>query len=190
MAFAGRLARRSLAAFGAALCLWGCADAEGEDTLTVPRGATLSIRTTEAIATNTHDTGDGIQGEIDVPLRRGTTIFVPLLARVEGVVSSVTIDKQSRNRISLQLTALHLPNGDVVSLETVPLVRQAKSELQTEDITVRTGLDIDIDLLLGNEDESVRRRNQIKVEALAQLTIPTNSHLVFTLEKDIIIPAP
>ena len=175
---------------GALLLLGGCGGEEGSTDLIVPRGATLSIQTAERIATNTHSAGDRFEGEINVPLRRGTTIFVPLLARVEGSVDSVRVDQEGRNRIALRIHRLHVPSGQAIELKTVPLVRQSKAELETQDVTVKTGLDVDIDILLGNISESERRRKRAEADALVELAIPRDSHLVFTLEEDIRIPAP
>lgn len=172
------------------LSLWSCAEEEPSTDLIVPRGATLSIRTTETITTNTHKTGDAFQGEINVPLKQGTIIYVPLLARVEGSVDSVIMDEEGRTRIGLRIERLQLASGQTVALRTVPLVRQTKPELQSEDITVKTGLDVDIDVLVGNVSESESRQRLELAGGPEELTIPRDSHLVFTLEEDIRIPAP
>ena len=125
-----------------------------------------------------------------MPLQREPIIFVPLRAGVEGVVDSVNVDRAERSRISLRLEKLHLPNGQIIKLSTVPLVHQSKVELRTEAVTVRTGLDVDIDRLLGDQAESAAESNRANADAGIHITIPRDSHLVFTLEDDITVPAP
>jgi len=160
----------------------------GTTDLTIPRGANLSVKITETLDTETSKPGDVFHAVISTPLQQGLTTYVPLDAETEGVVeeSGITTGTDPRARLTLRLTGLRLPNGGLLDLDTVPLVRESGFDFRIEDIDVTTGLDVDLNRLLGRTPEgaAIEQENDPRAE------IPRDSPLVFTLREDIFIPAP
>ena len=167
------------------LVLGGCGGS-GSSGYTVPRGATLSVRTVDTVASDLNRAGSAFRAAIDVPVREGLVTYIPLQAAVEGVVeqSAILNEDPPKARLTLRLTKLSLPGGAVLPLETRPLVYESKSEVQVEQVTITTGLDVDLDRLLGRTPAGRTRQPGPRVE------IPRNSPLVFTLNEDLLIPAP
>lgn len=177
---------------GAFLCavivLSGCGG-ENASRYTVPRGATISIAIGESIATDSHKAGDTFSGELISPLREGIVTYVPLESTAEGVVdfSGIVNENPPRARLTLRLTALHAPNGEVIPLETVPVVRESIPELRSDEVTITTGLDVDLSRLLGAELSSEARSS---VGGDPRIEIARDSPLVFTLQREISLPVP
>jgi len=156
--------------------------------LTIPRGATISVRLYESLDSETSKPGDQFRALLSTPLQQNDTTYVPLDAEAEGVVeeSEITVETDPRARISLRLTGLQAPNGEMIQLRTVPVVRESAFTYQSEDIEVTTGLDVDLGRLLG-QNSSDQSQN---VQSVLNVRIPANSPLVFTLQEDVTFPPP
>jgi hypothetical protein len=88
--------------------------------ITLPEGAALKVRTTTAISTETHNTGDSFVATLHEPLVDGNRVVAPKGARVEGVVANA--DKGGRVQgvavLSVRLTRMTLENGQAVDIST------------------------------------------------------------------------
>ena len=170
------------------LMLAGCGPSGGGSGFTVPRGATLSVRTSSEIASDAVQPGSAFRGEIDLPVRQGLTTYIPLGSRVDGVADESTVlnGDPPRARLTLRLTKLYMPDGKVLPLDTVPLTYESKAEVQVNQVTITTGLDVDLDRLLGRPPKPPDRSR----EPGPRVEIPRNAPLVFTLSKALPVPAP
>jgi len=138
--------------------------------------------------TESSKAGDPFRASLSRPFQEGLVTYVPLDSEAAGVIeqSGTTVETDSRARMSLRLTGLRLPNGEVIGLATVPVVREGDFEYRAESIEITTGLDVDLDRLLGRgpTEQPDPEHSELRVE------IPSGSPLVFTLAEDLLIPAP
>jgi hypothetical protein len=102
--------------------------------VTLPQGTALKVRTTTAISTNTHQTGDSFVGTLQEPLVEGSRVLAPKGARVEGLVADA--DKGGRVKgvaeLAVRLTRLNLADGQVVDITTGAVSRQAKTTKKSD----------------------------------------------------------
>jgi len=154
----------------------------------VPRGATIAVRLDETLDSETTQAGDRFRASLSSPFQEGLTTYAPLESEVEGVVeeSLVTQETDPRARLSLRLTSLRLPNRSDIALDTVPMVRESGFDYQDETISVTTGLDVNLDYLLGRTSEP---KPALSPDT-KRVVIPQDSPLVFTLQQDVSLPAP
>lgn len=186
-------AKRLLIRFGFLLAiaapLLNCGAGEADDnSLVVPRGATISVKTTSAISTGTQQTGDAFSATLNAPLQREMTVFAPMGSELDGVVEEATKQDGAggRPRITLRLTRLHLPSGASVDLETNSITRETKLAQRKETVSIVTGLDKTIEELTGESPKEAPAGEPTEVHAV----IPALSGLVFTLQSDLRVPAP
>ena len=102
--------------------------------VTLPEGTVLKVRTTTAISTNTHRTGDTFVGTLHEPLIEGAHVVAPKGARVEGLVADA--DKGGRVKgvaeIAVRLTKLNFANGQVVDIATGSVGRRARTTKKSD----------------------------------------------------------
>jgi hypothetical protein len=156
--------------------------------LIVPRGATISVSLLQPLDSVANNPGDRFQALVSSPLQREGTTYVPLDADAEGIVEEarITVEVDPRARISLRLTGIRIPSGELVALRTLPVIRESGFAYHSQDIEITTGLDVDLEHLLGRSpaEDPETSPSSMRVE------IPAGSLLVFTLEEDVSIPAP
>ena len=95
--------------------------------VTFPAGTSLKVRTTTAISTKDHKTGDTFVASLETPLADGATVIAPKGSTVIGRV--VDADEggrvSGRARIAVQLTQLKTPDGREIALATNTIAREA-----------------------------------------------------------------
>ena len=99
------------------------------DTVTLPEGTPLTVRTTIALSTNTHQAGETFSAHLEDPLVYGGREIAAKGAKVEGKVVQADKGGRVKDRASLtvQLTALHTARGSVVEISTGSISREANS---------------------------------------------------------------
>ncbi len=169
-----------------------CGRPAADGGLIVPRGATLSVSTDTVVSTETHHEGDSFTATLGAPLSRDRVIFVPLGARVDGVVSKIDRSKDGPTRIFLRLTALHLPNGQVLPLETNPIPRDAKPPASSgAPPATTTDLKQTIQNLTGEKHAGAdKTAPPVEPQPGNEVLIPAESRLVFTLASRLLVPPP
>jgi hypothetical protein len=99
------------------------------DTLTLPDGTQLTVRTTIALSTNTHQAGQTFSTHLEDSLVYDGREIAPKGAEVEGLV--VQADKggrvKDRASLTIQLIALHATGGQVVEIQTNSISRDASA---------------------------------------------------------------
>lgn len=172
----------------AVIALSGCGG-ESTSRYILPRGATLSIALGESVTTDSHKAGDSFTGELISPLTQGIVTYVPIESAAEGVVdfAGILSEDPPRARLTLRLTALHAPNGEVIPLDTVPVVRESVPELRSDDVTITSGLDVDLARLIGAE---VSSEVPSRTDDDPRAEIARDSPLTFTLQREISLPIP
>lgn len=177
--------------------LLNCGNEVDDNSLLVPRGATLSVKTLASISTQTHRKGDSFSVILDAPLSRDTTIYAPMESQVDGVVAE-TQNVEGHGApayISVCLKKLYLPSGASVDLETNAITRVAKPMSRESTVGMATGFDETIAELTGKSTEQAGKESEIPETGFDtlirnQAVIPADSSLVFTLDSDLIVPAP
>ena len=102
--------------------------------VTLPEGTVLKVRTTTAISTNTHQTGDTFVGTLHEPLIEGTRVVAPKGARVEGLVADANKGGRVKGvaEIAVRLTKLNFANGQVVDIATGSVGRRARTTKKSD----------------------------------------------------------
>ena len=103
--------------------------------VTLPEGTVLKVRTTTAISTNTHQTGDTFVGTLHEPLIEGIArIVAPKGARVEGLVADANKGGRVKGvaEIAVRLTKLNSANGQVVDIATGSVARRARTTKKSD----------------------------------------------------------
>jgi len=97
--------------------------------LVLPESTSLTVRTTSAISTQTHQAGDAFTATLEEPVAVGQRLVAARGATVEGRV--IEADKGGRvkglARLEIQLTQLHTADGRVVEITTNTVAREAKA---------------------------------------------------------------
>jgi len=96
--------------------------------ITLPKGITLKVRTTDTLSTKKNETGDTFIAYLHEPLRSGERVVAPQGAKVEGRI--VESDDGGRvkgvARLELRLTKLHV-GGRAVAIDTNVLRKEANA---------------------------------------------------------------
>jgi len=99
------------------------------NTVTLPEGTPLVVRTTVALSTNAQETGQTFTAHLEQPLVHGGREIAPKGVEVEGKI--VEADKggrvKDRASLAIQLTRLHTASGRVVEISTSAITREAKA---------------------------------------------------------------
>ena len=97
-------------------------------TLTLAAGTDLKVRTTSAISTKTHQSGDKFEATLEEPLVEGDQVIAVKGALVEGRIAEADQGGRVKGKATLavRLTRLHAAGGQVVDIETNTLGREAK----------------------------------------------------------------
>ncbi|MDX2153675.1 MAG: hypothetical protein SFV54_23230 [Bryobacteraceae bacterium] len=106
--------------------------------ITIPEGAVVKVRTTTAISTKTHNTGDSFVASLAEPLRVGDEVVAPKGATVRGRVVESDDGGRVKGRAMLvvRLTTLELNDGKTVDIATGTQARQAKSTVKKDALKV------------------------------------------------------
>ena len=99
------------------------------DSVTLPEGTQLTVRTTIALSSNTHRAGQTFSAHLEDPLVYGGREIAPKGAEVEGRIVQADKGGRVKDRASLtvQLTGLHTTGGQVVEISTNSISREANS---------------------------------------------------------------
>lgn len=99
------------------------------DTVTLPEGTQLRVRTTVALSTNTHQAGQTFSTHLEDPLVYGGREIAAKGAEVEGKI--IEADKggrvKDRANLTVQLTGLHTTSGHVLEISTNGISREASA---------------------------------------------------------------
>jgi hypothetical protein len=99
------------------------------NTVTLPGGTPLTVRTTTALSTNTQEAGQTFTAHLEKPLVYGGREIAPNGGEVQGRI--VEADKggrvKDRARLAVQLTRLHTAGGHVVEISTSTITREARA---------------------------------------------------------------
>jgi hypothetical protein len=97
--------------------------------VTLPEGAQLTVRTTTAISTNTHQAGQAFSAHLEDPLVYGGREIAAKGAEVEGKIVQADKGGRVKDRASLtvQLTGLHTTGGRVIEISTDSISREANA---------------------------------------------------------------
>jgi len=99
------------------------------DTVTLPEGTPLTVRTTIALSTNTHQAGQAFSTHLEDSLVYDGREIAPKGAAVEGRIVHADKGGRVKDRASLtvQLTGLHTTGGQVVEISTTSISREANA---------------------------------------------------------------
>jgi hypothetical protein len=97
------------------------------DTVTLPEGTPLTVRTTVALSTNTHQAGQTFSAHLEDPVVYGGREIAAKGAEVEGRIVQADKGGRVKDRASLtvQLTGLHTTGGHVLEISTNSISREA-----------------------------------------------------------------
>ena len=127
----GASSQDGLTPAGTATAQAGASDAARPqaDTVTLPEGTPLTVRTTTALSTNTHQAGQTFSTHLEDSLVYDGREIAPKGAQVEGRI--VQADKggrvKDRATLTIQLTGLHTTGGRVVEISTTSISREANA---------------------------------------------------------------
>lgn len=97
------------------------------NSVTLPEGTQLAVRTTNILSTNSQVAGQGFTPHLEEPLVQSGREIAPKGSEVEGNI--VEADKggrvKDRASMGLQLTRLHMASGRVVDISTNTITREA-----------------------------------------------------------------
>ncbi len=98
------------------------------NTVTLPEGTPLAVRTTIALSTNTQEAGQTFTAHLEQPLLHGGREIAPIGAEVQGKIVEADKGGRVKDRASLavQLTRLHTAGGQV-EISTSTITREAKA---------------------------------------------------------------
>lgn len=90
------------------------------DTVTLPAGTPVEVRTTSTISSKTHAAGTMFTASLERALVSGGRVLAPAGSRVEGMVSAVDAGGKVKGRasLSLRLTSITTADGRTVACET------------------------------------------------------------------------
>ncbi|HSB18139.1 MAG TPA: hypothetical protein VLE22_27045 [Bryobacteraceae bacterium] len=99
------------------------------NTVTLPEGTPLTVRTTTALSTNTQEAGQTFTAHLEKPLVYGGREIAPNGAVVQGRIVEADKGGRVKDRASLavQLTRLHTAGGHVVEISTSTITREARA---------------------------------------------------------------
>jgi len=98
------------------------------NTVTLPEGTPLAVRTTIALSTNTQEAGQMFTAHLEQPVVHGGREIAPKGAEVEGKIVEADKGGRVKDRASLavQLTRLQTAGGDL-EISTSTITREAKA---------------------------------------------------------------
>jgi hypothetical protein len=99
------------------------------DTVTLPEGTQLTVRTATALSTNTHQAGQTFSAHLEDPLVYNGREIAAKGAEVEGRIIEADKGGRVKDRASLtvQLTGLHTTGGQVLEISTNSISREASA---------------------------------------------------------------
>ncbi|MBI1955774.1 MAG: hypothetical protein HYS38_05225 [Acidobacteria bacterium] len=118
-------------------------------------GTALKVRTTNAISTESHKTGDTFIAMLEEPLVEGDWVIAPKGSTVKGRV--VDADKGGRVQgvahLTLALDLLHTAEGEIIEIATNPVTVEAQSTKGKDaaKIAVGTGVGAAIGAIAGGK---------------------------------------
>lgn len=118
-------------------------------------GTALKVRTTNAISTESHKTGDTFIAMLEEPLVEGDWVIAPKGSTVEGRV--VDADKGGRVQgvahLTLALDLLHTADGEIIEIATNPVTVEAQSTKGKDaaKIAIGTGVGAAIGAIAGGK---------------------------------------
>ncbi|HBY59165.1 MAG TPA: hypothetical protein DEH78_05050, partial [Solibacterales bacterium] len=106
--------------------------------LTIPEGAAIKVRTTTAISTKSHKTGDSFVATLAEPIAVGEEVVAPKGATVRGKVVEADEGGRVKGRATLivRLTAVEVSEGKTVEIATGTHAREAKSTVKKDALKV------------------------------------------------------
>ena len=99
-----------------------------QDTETLPAGMKIRVRLSQAISTETNQSGDTFHATLESPLIKNGETLAPAGSRVTGEIPQVKKSGKVKGRAEMQLTLRNIAfDGSEYGLHTHPLTIQAKS---------------------------------------------------------------
>jgi len=123
------------------------------DTVTLPEGTQLTVRTTIALSTNTHQAGQTFSTHLEDSLVYNGREIAPKGAEVDGRI--VQADKggrvKDRASLTIQLTGLHTTGGRVVEISTnsISLEANATKGKDATKIAIGSGIGAAVGAIAG-----------------------------------------
>ena len=109
--------------------------------MTLNAGLLIPVRLIDGLSTERNVTGDSFTGSLDQPLVVDGLVIAERGSRVEGKV--VSSDKGGKVKgtasIAVQLTRIHLSDGQTISVQTDSFEQQAESSKKTDAAKVGAG---------------------------------------------------
>lgn len=109
--------------------------------VTLKPGMLIPVRLIDGLSTERNNTGDAFTGSLDQPLVVDGIVIAERGARVEGRV--VSSDKGGKVKgvasISIQLTRIHLSDGQTIAVQTDSFERDAEASKKTDAAKVGAG---------------------------------------------------
>jgi hypothetical protein len=122
------------------------------NTVTLPEGTPLAVRTTIALSTNTQEAGQTFTAHLEEPLLHGGREIAPKGAEVEGQIVEADKGGRVKDRASLavQLTRLHTAGGQVrISTSTIRHEADATKGKDAAKIGIGSGVGAAIGAIAG-----------------------------------------
>jgi hypothetical protein len=123
------------------------------DTVTLPEGTQLTVRTTIALSTNTHQAGQTFRTHLEDSLVYNGREIAPKGVEVEGRI--VQADKggrvKDRASLTIQLTGMHTTGGRVVEISTnsISLEANATKGKDAAKIAIGSGIGAAVGAIAG-----------------------------------------
>jgi len=168
---------------GAVLTAASCGSGDPEDSFVLPRGATLPVRTTEAVSSTLHPAGSTFSAVLDSALAGETRTAVPAGASIDCVVDEIAETADGEPQIVVRAVNISLPNGEVVALDTLPISRGSRALIgEAAEIRADYGLEGKIAYLAETGGEE-----PVSQSHAAAIAIPAGASFVFTLGGDLVV---
>ena len=111
------------------------------NTLTLPEGTPLTVRTTVSLSTNTQQAGQTFSAHLEEPLVYGGREIARKGAEVEGEI--VLLDKggrvKDRASMTIQLTGLYTADGKILDIATNSISREANATKGKDAVKIGIG---------------------------------------------------
>jgi hypothetical protein len=157
-----------------------------EQSYTIPRGVTISISTEEPISASEHRTDATFAAVLESPLTKGSNIFAPAGAKVDGVIDEVSQDENGLPQVTIRAIRLHLPSGGSLELDTAPITRGARASFAAAG-EIRADFRIEEKVRFLAEAEGAEPGGAPRSDS-GTVLIPAGSNLVFSLTSDLALP--
>ena len=124
-------------------------------TVTLPEGTELKVRTTTALSTKTHKTGDTFTASLKAPLVEGNWVIAPKGSTVQGRIAEADEGGRVKGvaRLAIQLTQFETADGQTIPIRTNARAREAKTTKKKDatKVGIATGIGAGIGAIVGGK---------------------------------------